>query len=230
MEYPDPDLGWSIFFLRYFRMQRSWRGFSGHSRLSSSHLASFCRFGGAGDRRVSDPDRRELYLVRDGTVPGRSPPIQKDEQPVAIDACVPGGLDRRPVSAVFYRAVGHGTQLDRFALFDETAHPARGHHRHMGAVFLVGWFASTFNTVWEEGFDLHKAKWPVALFDGALVAVMLWGGIRMVFIAPSPGTVKLDRSWSACPKTTCSIPISTCPKALSSSKREVPAVVAPGAG
>ena len=60
-----------------------------------------------------------------------------------------------------------------------------------GPSFLVGWFASVFNTLWEEHFDLKKVKLPVALFSAVFVGIMLWGSIRMVFFAPDPGTVKV---------------------------------------
>jgi apolipoprotein N-acyltransferase len=62
-----------------------------------------------------------------------------------------------------------------------------------GPTFLVGWFASTFNTVWEEGFDLRKARWPVALLTGSFVAATVWGGIQMAFFVPGAtgGTVKV---------------------------------------
>jgi apolipoprotein N-acyltransferase len=60
-----------------------------------------------------------------------------------------------------------------------------------GPSFLVGWFASIVTTLWEERFDLRKVKLPAAVFSGVLVTVMLWGGIRMVFFAPVPGTVKV---------------------------------------
>ena len=59
-----------------------------------------------------------------------------------------------------------------------------------GPSFLVGWLASIVNTLWENGFDLNKVKLPVAVFGGVFIASMLWGGIRMVFFAPGPGTVK----------------------------------------
>jgi len=60
-----------------------------------------------------------------------------------------------------------------------------------GPSFLVGWFASLVNTLWEGQFDLKKVKLPAALWSGVFVAAMLWGGIRMVFFAPGPGTVKV---------------------------------------
>jgi apolipoprotein N-acyltransferase len=60
-----------------------------------------------------------------------------------------------------------------------------------GPSFLVGWFASIVTTLWEERFDLRKVKLPAAVFSGVFVTIMLWGGIRMVFFAPVPGTVKV---------------------------------------
>lgn len=60
-----------------------------------------------------------------------------------------------------------------------------------GPSFLVGWFASIVNTLWENRFDLGKVKLPVAIFGEIFVIAMLWGGIRMVFFAPDPGTVKV---------------------------------------
>ncbi|CAG0926997.1 hypothetical protein TFLX_00296 [Thermoflexales bacterium] len=60
-----------------------------------------------------------------------------------------------------------------------------------GPSFLVGWLASIVNTLWADGFELRQVKVPVILFGGVFVAVMLWGGLQMVFFAPGPGTVKV---------------------------------------
>ena len=60
-----------------------------------------------------------------------------------------------------------------------------------GPSFLVGWLASIVNTLWEERFDLKKVRWPVAVYSVVFIVVMLGGGIRMVFFAPGPGTVKV---------------------------------------
>lgn len=35
-----------------------------------------------------------------------------------------------------------------------------------GPSFLIGWFASIVNTLWERQFDLKKTKLPVAIFGG----------------------------------------------------------------
>jgi len=60
-----------------------------------------------------------------------------------------------------------------------------------GPSFLVGWLGAIVNTLWEEGFDLPKVKAPVAVFSGLFAALLLWGGVRLVFFAPAPGTVKV---------------------------------------
>ncbi len=59
-----------------------------------------------------------------------------------------------------------------------------------GPSFLVGWLASVVNAAWEEKLDLSRVKAPVLAFAAAFAAVMIWGGARMVFFAPAPGTVK----------------------------------------
>jgi apolipoprotein N-acyltransferase len=59
-----------------------------------------------------------------------------------------------------------------------------------GPSFLVGWLASTVNALWEERFDPAKVKAPVIAFTAVFVTVLAWGGARMAFFAPGPGTVK----------------------------------------
>jgi apolipoprotein N-acyltransferase len=59
-----------------------------------------------------------------------------------------------------------------------------------GPSFLVGWLASTVNALWEEGFDLAKAKAPAIAFTAAFTAALAWGGAGMIFFGPGPGTVK----------------------------------------
>ncbi|MBN1427972.1 MAG: hypothetical protein JXB07_06275 [Anaerolineae bacterium] len=60
-----------------------------------------------------------------------------------------------------------------------------------GPSFLVGWLAAIVATLWEEQLDLKKIRLPAAAFSGVFVAAMLWGGIRMTFLPPAPGTVKV---------------------------------------
>lgn len=60
-----------------------------------------------------------------------------------------------------------------------------------GPSFLAGWLASIVNLLWEEKFELKKVKLPVAVFTGLFLLTVIWGSIRMAFFAPDPGTVKV---------------------------------------
>lgn len=60
-----------------------------------------------------------------------------------------------------------------------------------GPSFLVGWLASIFNILWEEKFELKKVKMPVAVFTGLFLLIVIWGSIRLAFLAPGSGTVKV---------------------------------------
>jgi apolipoprotein N-acyltransferase len=58
-----------------------------------------------------------------------------------------------------------------------------------GVIFLMGWAASTANFVWERGFDWPPARRAVISFVVVLMAVVLFGSIRLNFAAPSSPTV-----------------------------------------
>ena len=60
-----------------------------------------------------------------------------------------------------------------------------------GPSFLVGWLASIINMLWEDNFDLKKVRLPVAVFTGVFLLIILWGTIRLAFFAPDSGTVKV---------------------------------------
>jgi apolipoprotein N-acyltransferase len=60
-----------------------------------------------------------------------------------------------------------------------------------GPSFLVGWLASVVNALWEANFDLRQIRLPAAAFSASFAGVLLWGGIRMTFFPPAPGTVKV---------------------------------------
>jgi apolipoprotein N-acyltransferase len=57
--------------------------------------------------------------------------------------------------------------------------------------FLVGWLASIFNLLWQKNFRLPAVKWPAVVFSFLLLLSVAWGSIRMVFFPPDPGTVKV---------------------------------------
>ena len=58
-----------------------------------------------------------------------------------------------------------------------------------GIVFLIGWGASTVNALWDRRFELRPVRGTVISFAAALMAVLLFGGIRLNFAAPSARTV-----------------------------------------
>ena len=58
-----------------------------------------------------------------------------------------------------------------------------------GVVFLFGWGASTANFVWERGFGRAPARRAAISFVVVLMAVVVFGSIRLNFAAPSSPTV-----------------------------------------
>jgi apolipoprotein N-acyltransferase len=60
-----------------------------------------------------------------------------------------------------------------------------------GLSFLVGWFTSTVNGLWESGFDISRQKVPVAAFSIVLCLVLIFGGARLYLLRPSSETVKV---------------------------------------
>jgi len=60
-----------------------------------------------------------------------------------------------------------------------------------GVTFLVGWFASTVNWIWEEGMDWPLIRRGVAIYAGVMLVVLGYGVIRLTHFSPEPGTVRL---------------------------------------
>ena len=58
-----------------------------------------------------------------------------------------------------------------------------------GIIFLIGWGASTVNALWDGGFNLRPVRGLVISFVAVLIAVILFGSIRLNFAAPSAPTV-----------------------------------------
>jgi apolipoprotein N-acyltransferase len=59
-----------------------------------------------------------------------------------------------------------------------------------GVTFLIMWCASTVNVLWEHHFDWRPALGKLGVFAGVLLAVLLFGSIRLNFFAPSSQTVE----------------------------------------
>ena len=59
-----------------------------------------------------------------------------------------------------------------------------------GLTFLVIWFASAVNAVWENGFRWRATRLPLAVFGSVLAAVFAFGFARLSLAAPTSPTVK----------------------------------------
>ena len=60
-----------------------------------------------------------------------------------------------------------------------------------GVTFLVSWFASTVNWIWEEGVDWPRIRRGVAIYAGVMLIVLGYGVIRLTYFLPEPGTVRI---------------------------------------
>jgi len=60
-----------------------------------------------------------------------------------------------------------------------------------GITFLMGWFASTCNLLWEEGFASSRARRGAWVCCGTIAAVLLLGGLRMALFPPNLQTVRV---------------------------------------
>jgi apolipoprotein N-acyltransferase len=54
-----------------------------------------------------------------------------------------------------------------------------------GVTFLVMWFASTMNELWEHNFDWRPVRGKVGVFAGVLLAVVIFGSVRLNSAASS---------------------------------------------
>jgi len=59
-----------------------------------------------------------------------------------------------------------------------------------GLTFLIMWFASTVNALWEHNFDWKPVRGTLGLFVALLVAAQLFGSIRLSFVPPSSKTIE----------------------------------------
>jgi apolipoprotein N-acyltransferase len=59
-----------------------------------------------------------------------------------------------------------------------------------GLTFLIMWGASTVNVYWEHHFDWRPVLGKLGVFAGVLLAVLLFGSIRLNFFPPSSQTVE----------------------------------------
>jgi apolipoprotein N-acyltransferase len=60
-----------------------------------------------------------------------------------------------------------------------------------GVSFLIAWFAAVGNTVWEGWASRSQTRAVAAVFAGVLIVVLVGGGVRLAFFAPSAPTVRV---------------------------------------
>ncbi len=60
-----------------------------------------------------------------------------------------------------------------------------------GVTFIVSWFASVANHVWESDFQWRRIKGGVALFAAVLVAIFAFGFTRLALVEPAAQSVKV---------------------------------------
>lgn len=60
-----------------------------------------------------------------------------------------------------------------------------------GITFLVTWFASVVNWIWDNEFEWVRVHRGVGLFVGAMCVILLFGGLRLVLTAPRDETVRV---------------------------------------
>jgi apolipoprotein N-acyltransferase len=60
-----------------------------------------------------------------------------------------------------------------------------------GITFLVSWFATIVNYVWERSFSWGRIWRGAATYAGIMAVVLAYGNIRLAFSQPQPGTVRV---------------------------------------
>ena len=60
-----------------------------------------------------------------------------------------------------------------------------------GIVFLITWFASAFNLVWERDFNWLKSRTVIGIFLLSITSVLFLGGARLTIFPPESKTVRI---------------------------------------
>ena len=59
-----------------------------------------------------------------------------------------------------------------------------------GITFLLMWFASTMNALWENGFEWRRVRGTAAAFAGVMLAVLMFGSVRLDFLPPASASIQ----------------------------------------
>jgi apolipoprotein N-acyltransferase len=68
-----------------------------------------------------------------------------------------------------------------------------------GIIFLVTWFAPFVNWIWERSTDFARIRAGACVFTGVLIAVVLFGSLRLSFFPPSAETIRIASVTSVLP-------------------------------
>jgi apolipoprotein N-acyltransferase len=60
-----------------------------------------------------------------------------------------------------------------------------------GIVFLVNWFGSVANYVWERGFEWKEVRRNLAIYAGIMLAVIVYGSARLAYAPQADSTVRV---------------------------------------
>ncbi len=60
-----------------------------------------------------------------------------------------------------------------------------------GVVFLMAWLAPVVNTLWEGGIDRSRVQASLVPFGAVLLAMLIYGSLRVAFFAPTAPTVRI---------------------------------------
>jgi apolipoprotein N-acyltransferase len=60
-----------------------------------------------------------------------------------------------------------------------------------GLTFLMAWFASAINALWEHRFHWQPVRTGTLAFCTTLVAVLIFGSVRLAFFPPAQPTVRV---------------------------------------
>jgi apolipoprotein N-acyltransferase len=197
-----------VFVLRFIRTQKVWRGFI------LAWLATFLTVGVTQYSMMNAliPSPLPVYLVTMavGALPFTLPyladrllaPRLKGFAatlvfPLAVTAVDFVSAKANPLGSIGAQAYFQYGNLALMQLLSITG--------MWGITFLVNWFGSVVNWVWECDFAWSNIRRGAAVYAGLLLLVMLYGSARLAFAPPATGTVRMHgitavdmrQNWSA---------------------------------
>jgi apolipoprotein N-acyltransferase len=123
--------------------------------------------------------------------------------PYAVDRLIGSRLNSWPRVLVFplaFTTVDWLMSLTK--LINSTGSPAYSQYSNLaliqmlsvtgmwGVTFLMMWFASTVNELWEHAFDWRPVRGVLGIFAIALMAILIFGSARLNFFAPSSAGIE----------------------------------------